>query len=655
MNHRRKFREKASARAVSATPAKGGAPLRPADGDRPTPQESVRRIVLGLAWLLGPPVASALLLTLAFPPAEVSWLAYLAPVPLLVSVARARSSRDAFRASMVGGVIFFGTNLYWVWPITVSGYLALVPYMALYWGVFGYLVCGMSRTLRLPLTLLAPVLWVALEYVRGRLLTGMPWLFVGHTQYENVLLIQTADAVGAYGASFLCLMTAGLVADLLVRPLYPRRPLSAAPLGAGPAEGGPGSARAGEPADPGRRFSPLLTGMVALTLAAWAATVGYGIWRTGQQTARPGPVVASVQTCVPQQVKQEARLKQIEQLEEAMLRDQLTMTDAAVAQAAAAGLTANLIVWPETMVPGILNRSFLEADLAAVLKDADMRLVYEYLQRRARGYWSQIADKARAVKAPILFGAHSVELQGAYRLPGGGFMTLGPRYNTALLISPDSKPHAADWTYAKVHLVPFGEFLPFKTAWPWLHDLLLTFTPYTYDYSLTPGAKDQEPCTLNYDGGQARFQVAICYEDAMAYRVREMVRPAAPGQTKAVDFLVNISNDGWFNGSIELDQHLNLCAFRAVENRVAIVRSVNTGISAIIAPDGRIEKTVSRDGRRRWVTGQIVGRLTLDDRLAPYTVTGDVFAGGCLAASAAGAVAAAAVAIRRAGKKEPSS
>jgi len=314
-------------------------------------------------------------------------------------------------------------------------------------------------------------------------------------------------------------------------------------------------------------------------------------------------------------------------------------------------------------------------DLGARMKDEAMRRVFAYLQKRSRLYWSRIHAKARQTGTPILFGAHAVEIEGAVRLPGGGFVTRGPRYNTAFLVSPDSKAYAADHTYAKAHLVPFGEYVPFKTSWPWLHDLLQVFTPYKYDHSLTPGAHDQAPFTLTFDGRESRFQVAICYEDAMAYRIREMVRqpaysrsrlvlahgagaladkpPVAPGAAdKAVDFIVNISNDGWFvkgwfadDGTYELDQHLNLCVFRAVENRVAVVRSVNTGISAIISPTGRIQQVAETGGRRRNVTGYAIGRLTLDDRVAPQALAGDVFALACLAATA-GLVAASVVANR---------
>ena len=576
-----------------------------------------RSLARGLALLFLPPIASALLLTLAFPPAEVSWLAYVALVPLLVTAVRARSTRDAFWAAFAAGIVFFGVNLYWVQPVTTAGYAALVPYMALYWAVGAWLVRRSSRAVPVPLAVVAPVVWVALEFIRGWMLSGLPWLFVGHTQYENLVLIQTADAVGAYGATFLCLATSGFVTDLLVRPIL-LPPTHERPRRLG--------------------LAVVLAGV--LTAAAWAGTAGYGVWRLSQDAARDGPVVASVQTAVPQEIKLQARLKQIEELEEGLMREQMDLTDSALALARQRGLTVDLVCWPGTMVPGIMNRRFLQADLAAKMDDEGIRRVFEYLQKRSRLYWSRIHAKARETGVPILFGAHAVEIEGAVRLPGGGFLTRGPRSNTAFLVSPDSGGYAPDHAYAKAHLVPFGEYVPFKESWPWLHNLLQVFTPYEYDHSLTPGAHDQAPFVLRHGGRESRFQVAICYEDAMAYRIVEMARPTRDPDRKAVDFIVNISNDGWFvkgwladDGTYELDQHLNLCVFRAVENRVAVVRSVNTGISAIISPTGRIEEIAETDGRRRNVTGCAVGRLTFDDRVAPYTVVGDAFALACLAAT----------------------
>ena len=579
------------------------------------PVRAPRRATPYLLALLG-----AMLLGLAFPPAEIAWLAYLAPVPLLVMAVRTRSPRHALLAGWLGGIVFFGLNLHWVRPITWAGYFALIPYMGFYWAAFAWLIRRIEGTVRIPLALLAPVLWVPFEALRGWLLTGMPWLLVGHTQHADLLLIQTADLVGVYGTTFLVLATAGLLADLLAHPLI---------LTTGGAV-------------PQRRLSRVLVAMLLFVAGLWAATVGYGAWRLNQAATRPGPVVTTIQTVIPQSMKNIVKAEQMQTAEESrkeidrirqterrMLDDQFRLTREALDAAATENLKSDLVVWPETMVPGIMNRAFLEYDSRTLESYPELAR----LQARSRGYWAEIRDAARQAAAPILFGGHAAEL----RLLRQGVMTFANQENAAFLVAPDTPLCQAEHTYTKAHLVPFGEYVPFKKTWPWLNERLRALTPYGYDYSLTPGEHDQKPFLLRYADRQARFQVAICYEDAMPYRIREMVRSDNPAQPKAIDFLVNISNDGWFDGSVELDQHLNLCVFRAVENRIPIVRSVNTGISAIITSNGEVVKVVEQNGVRRMVTGYATARLALDDRVAPYTRHGDVLVWACTAAGGAAA------------------
>ena len=100
--------------------------------------------------------------------------------------------------------------------------------------------------------------------------------------------------------------------------------------------------------------------------------------------------------------------------------------------------------------------------------------------------------------------------------------------------------------------------------------------------------------------------------------------------------MVNITNDGWFKNSSELDVHLAVCAFRAVENHVPIARCANTGISAFIDPSGRITKRlVAPDGARREIEGTLLHDVPLVKYPGFYTRHGDLFAWLCLATLAA--------------------
>src|SRR5262249_29827927 len=133
----------------------------------------------------------------------------------------------------------------------------------------------------------------------------------------------------------------------------------------------------------------------------------------------------------------------------------------------------------------------------------------------------------------------------------------------------------SDVRYDKIHLVPFGEFLPFGDV-AWLHKFLLSLTPYKGDYSLQPGGPDAMSVFRIDDstGNPVRFVPPICFEDIFGEHCARMFRPAPGSSTKRADILVNLTNDGWYRG-FENAQHLQAAIFRSIENRVPTARSVN--------------------------------------------------------------------------------
>ena len=210
------------------------------------------------------------------------------------------------------------------------------------------------------------------------------------------------------------------------------------------------------------------------------------------------------------------------------------------------------------------------------------------------------------------------------------------KYNSAFLYRTDGQKDIS--RYDKIHLVPFGEFLPFRKSCRWLYNFLMKFTPYNYDYSLDAGSE----YTVFEMAGQDRetqpykFGVMICYEDTVPAIARRFAKDKR-GQ-KRLDWLVNISNDGWFvrfkNAKVfpstELPQHTAICVFRAVENRLAVLRSVNTGISCLIDSLGRI-----RDGyiaaspdfpatamQRKGMAGWFLDEVPIDKRITFFSKYG---------------------------------
>jgi apolipoprotein N-acyltransferase len=164
------------------------------------------------------------------------------------------------------------------------------------------------------------------------------------------------------------------------------------------------------------------------------------------------------------------------------------------------------------------------------------------------------------------------------------------------------------------------------------------FAPYDYDYSVTPGSRFTRFTLTDRAGTPTRFGVVICYEDTDPPLAR---RYAAPGDDQ-VDFLVNLSNDGWFDGSSEHAQHLAISRFRAVECRRALVRAVNMGISAVIDADGRIvalPRPVGDDEglaaeATTWsaatkVSGVVDATVPIDRRMSLYARFGDWLPWAC--------------------------
>ena len=172
----------------------------------------------------------------------------------------------------------------------------------------------------------------------------------------------------------------------------------------------------------------------------------------------------------------------------------------------------------------------------------------------------------------------------------------------------------------------FGEYVPFAEWFPWLYGL----TP-------LPGGLNAGAARVAIKVGSIRYAPNICFESRVSPLIRGQVNTLR-ADGREPDVLVNLTNDGWFWGSSELEMHLSCGVFRAVECRKPLLVAANTGISAWIDSSGR----VIRQGPRR-ENDMIIAHTQLDSRRSPYLVIGDWPAGACLAVCLAwpGAAAAA--------------
>jgi len=168
-------------------------------------------------------ILSGVMLTASFPPAKLDWVAWFALVPLLKSIDN-ESPSNAFRLGFIAGLAHYLTLIYWIIVVLKSyGGLNLVVssmvllllclYLSLYPGLFSFLFTHLKSS-RFRILMTAGI-WVSLEYIRAKLLTGFPWCLLGYSQFEHLNLIQIADITGVYGLSFL-IITSNILIYLLI-------------------------------------------------------------------------------------------------------------------------------------------------------------------------------------------------------------------------------------------------------------------------------------------------------------------------------------------------------------------------------------------------------------------------------------------------------
>jgi apolipoprotein N-acyltransferase len=533
--------------------------------------------------VLAPALVTAGLLWLCYFPADCGWLAWVALVPLLVLVRSPARPWRVYLAAWAGGLAFYWPVLQWMRvadPRMYATWAILATYCATYVPLAVWLLRRLDRGTRLPPSVTLPLVWTALEYVRAHLATGFPWYFLGHTQHDALPVIQVADLGGAYAVTFLVAAVNGLLFEVLYRRARLRSLFGLPDV---PARW-PGSA--------------LQAAGVGLLLAA---TVGYGYYRLGQADFADGPRVALIQGNLDQRIRNQAAASGGAQAMKTMLGHYTALCD----QAAAQQPKPALLVWPETSHPdgwGEMGAGFPRDRLPPDLLPADGS---DWPARVLHRLNAALFTAAAGWRTDVLFGVNTDVAVDRDRVE---------RYNSAVLVRPDGSTAGR---YDKMHRVPFGEYVPLRDWLPWMN----AFAPYDSDYSIRPG----ETYT-RFPLGAYRFGVIICYEDTDPSLARQYVAPGA----EPVDFLLNLSNDGWFDGSSEHEQHLAICRFRAVECRRSVARAVNMGISAVIDPNGRVTALPGPTwAASKKVAGVVTAAVPIDRRGSLYAAWGDWLPAAC--------------------------
>lgn len=304
----------------------------------------------------------------------------------------------------------------------------------------------------------------------------------------------------------------------------------------------------------------------AIALGAVLASVVYGLIRVPTIELKEGPKVSIVQPNIPQDLKLISRESAQVAVKNYVAHLDLTKEIAEE--------KPDLVLWPEAAI------------YRGVFWDSAGKTWIE------SPWYLRVLEVSHVAGTRVVLGSLIVDEHG------------GDRYdytNSALEVENGVVRKRFD----KVHLVPFAEYAPFNSG-----KIIKAMSGLVLE-DMRPGAGFPI-----WDVAGFHYGPQICFEAVFPEISREIAR-------KGASFTVNISNDGWFRDSAELDQMQVMSRFRAIENRIGFVRATNTGISAFIAPTGREDAVLERDGRRKEVGGTLTRRVSVTSSGSVYRSLGD--------------------------------
>ena len=538
----------------------------------------------GVPWrLLAAGCLTAMLLDLPFPiagplPLWRTVFAWFALTPLLAGLLRmdfARRRRRwvlgwSFGAGWLTGALWFGANCYWVYdtmhlhggmdkPMAVVCLVAFSLYLGFWFGVFALALALLRRATAggrfAGVAVVAiPFLWVGMEFALARI-PEFPWDLLGYSQVDNGLLMRLAPWTGVYGISFVLVAWNAL-------------------LGAGWAFRR-------------RKFGLNHPPAIQLILSG-KALLGYGVvmmlvGAAGLKEKSPAPAASATAVLVQPNLDVDKddvwvgpdwgqHLAQFSQLGKQTCGDYIeglpqTVAATVMPKCRLPFAEPSLVVWPESPAP---------------FRDADPR------------FQLGVESIARADQAPLIVGAVGMD-----EIPGAAQYQI---YNSAVVVAQDG--HFVG-RYDKIHLVPFGEYVPFRRMLFFIRQVAQSMG------DMNTGTERKVFRIGGANGQVHRYGVFICYESVFGDEVRQFARLGA-------EVFVNISDDGWYGDTSAPWQHLNMARMRAIENRRWILRDTNNGVTTAIDPYGTVRQSIPRHE-----VGALAARYGFNSELTFYTVHGD--------------------------------
>ncbi|HAK88490.1 MAG: apolipoprotein N-acyltransferase [Nitrospirae bacterium GWB2_47_37] len=496
----------------------------------------------------GPAIVSGLLLFLSFPKMDIYPLTWVALVPLLVYL-YGKDKKTAFKAGFLFGIVYFFGTTYWIYhSINKYGSIPFVPSILLVLLLCLYLS-------------LYPALFSYL-YASHIKKSDLPIMFVAPVFWTFLEFVRSYAMTGfpwsSLGYSQYKFLPAIQIAD--ITGIYGVSFLLVAVNGA---VADILLLKQRKTERPLYSLIPTLGGFILLSVVL-IATFSYGFYRMYQKRAGVDIKAAVIQGNIEQDKKWEPSYQS------AVIDVYKELSAAAAVQ------KPDIIIWPETSVPFIFGKNgALTEDLVSFQRQLDSYLLFGSVQIKDRSAGSKIKSQKSA--------------------------------NSAVLLNKDGN---VSYIYDKIHLVPFGEYVPLRKFLFFIDKLVVGVGDYApgdrYIRAVTPFGS---------------FGTLICYEIIFPGLARKFY-------TKGGDFIVTITNDAWFGKTHGPYQHFSMAVFRAIENRKPVIRAANSGISGFIDSSGRVLSQTELFKRTF-----LVGNIRTDKTLTAYTKYGDIFSYLCIVCS----------------------
>jgi len=481
-------------------------------------------------------------------------LPWLAIVPLLIVLCRSNLIISFLTAILFGGLFIHGV---FHWVLNARGYgifhhaILLTIYGSIYaFLLFIFIYVVNKSSYRTSLWAL-PFAWVTVEYIRAHLFfLALPMGLLGHTQYLSQSVVQIANIGGVYMISFLIVLVNAAIAGIILHCIENKRK-------------GHTIYTTYYLIWSGLKYPLSIAAITTLTL-----TVVYGLWLGSKKIEGDTIKVALIQGNIEQSKKWNP--KHADMIMKTY--EDLTLQ--------AASKNSDIIIWPETAIPG------------DIMQNSNTLSAVKSLAQKTGSHF--VIGSAQGVKFER---ENSINLK--YK-------------NSAYAFSPQSR-ELFDQRYDKIRLFPFGEYLPYADILPWHHLKVKSANEYISGKEYTI-----------FRHPEFNFCTTICWENLFPDLCRKFVQ-------KGAQVIINITNEARFGQSSAPHQLMSISVFRAVENGVYVVRCANTGISCIIDPRGKIVKKIMDDaGNDIFIRGILSGTIIPRQSNTFYSKYGDVFAWVCI-------------------------